>query len=60
MPSRLGRSSRPITGRAGHHLYGPWRCRGWTASARRKIQAVDGDAVLVFVTNVAQYAIKGL
>ena len=27
--------------------------------AAEKIRAVDGDAVLVFVTNMAQYAIKG-
>ena len=35
-PSRTGRSSRPITSRAGTSSLWTWRCRGWTASARRK------------------------
>lgn len=37
-----------------------WKCPGWAASgAAERIRAVDPDVVLVFVTNMAQYAIKG-
>ena len=31
-----GKTSRPITSRAGTSSLWTWRCRGWTASARRK------------------------
>ncbi len=37
-----------------------WRCPGWTALALPKPSgAVDAEVVLVFVTNMAQYAIRG-
>ena len=43
-----------------HHFYGMWRCHGWTVLERPKPSGPwMRMLVLVFVTNMAQYAIRG-